>query len=470
MSNPYQWLAGHAQNVTSQFGENGILDAIFGRIGTTNRWCVDVGAADGILFSNVRPLIERGWNAVLFEADESRFRQLSANNQGFIEFPKDGQIVRLGNYRVNTQGVTRLDALLARFEVPKEFDLLSIDVDGQDWYILNSMLEFTPRVVVIEYDPNVPEDFLPAENGEGQAGLRAIQYIAASKGYLPVGRTATNLILVRRDLAGLLETEGAADPTGKDQEIKIKAVMSVPRYGSMATRGIIDGALRPFGIPLETSQGVFWDQCLQKHFEDAKAQGVDWILTIDFDSTFTADQLDKMFHLFGSHPEIDALVALQARRGKDFPLCTIKGTTDQEITGAPFQVTTAHFGLSLFRVDALARMPKPWFFGIPNIYGVWGEGKNAEDDAPIPWLEEAWKAIGLPDSDPTAEMDADIWFWHQWRRAGNTVFVTPEVRIGHGEELVRVFDEHMNARIQTVTEWRDENFTTGTHRTKKVGA
>ncbi len=166
-----------------------------------------------------------------------------------------------------------------------------------------------------------------------------------------------------------------------------------------------------------------------------------------------------MFGILGSRPDIDALVALQARRGADFPLCTIgaKAETEKEITGEPFQVTTAHFGLSIFRMDALEKVPLPWFFGIPNIYGHWGNEKPYPDAPPIPWLEEAWKRVGLPDSNPEGELDPDIWFWHQWRKAGNTVFMTPQVRIGHGEELLRVFDEHMQPQIITVQDWRDAN-------------
>lgn len=418
----YHWLADRAFNHTSQFGEDGIIEAIFERIGTTNKYVVDVGAGDGLMFSNSRWLIEQGWSAALFECDESRWKQCVENSGRFWEEVSCTWVA------IESAGENSLDSRLSRLHAPTEPDLLSLDIDGQDYWVFNSLLKYKPRVVVIEYDPNVDPAFIPEPNGPGQAGIEAIMWVAQTKNYVPVGRTQTNLILVKRELAGLLETP---DVIGGErvEDIKIAALMSTPRFGPLTARGVIEAALRPFNIPLNTFGGVFWGQCMQRALETYVDEGLDWVLTIDYDSLFTAQHLDRLIGTFGSHPEIDALAALQCRRGSLYPLMTIKGEKGTEVNGDPIQVTTAHFGMTLIRLDALKCIPKPWFKTQPDEGGGYGDER----------------------------LDDDIWFWHQWREAGKSLYVAPNVSIGHLEETVAVFDEHMQASHIYVKDWLDTN-------------
>jgi len=226
-----------------------------------------------------------------------------------------------------------------------------------------------------------------------------------------------------------LEGVKVADAQPSTVDIKIAAVCSVPRYGSLAARGIIEHALRPFGLGLETFQGVFWGQCMQRAFEQYVEQGIDWILTVDFDSLFTKHHLDRMIGWFGQNQHIDALAPMQCRRGRKYPLCTVKGSTQQEIDGNPFKVDTAHFGMTLIRVSSLLDIPKPWFASRPDEHGEWGDHR----------------------------LDDDIWFWHQWREHGKTVYVAPDVRIGHLEEMASVYDENFEPKHIYIPEWREEN-------------
>ena len=214
------------------------------------------------------------------------------------------------------------------------------------------------------------------------------------------------------------------------QDVKIAAYMTLPRYEAVAARSIAENALRKMGIGLATSQGVFWGQCMQRMFTDAIEQGVDWILSIDSDSLFNEQHLSALFDEFAKHPEADAMAALQCRRGKKFPLMTVEGSTGVTVgTLSPIKATTAHFGLTLIRVDALKQVPKPWFFTQPDPDGDYNDGR----------------------------MDDDIWFWHVWKEAGKTVYVAPSVSIGHLEEMVAMFDENLQPQHKYVTEWRDQN-------------
>lgn len=192
----WEWLAGKRQNLYSQFGEDGIVDAIFDKIGTKNRWCFECGAHDGVFMSNTRRLIDRGWDAVLVEADATAFARLSEN------LKPERPSVRLMNHRVEASVGLTMDTLLAKQKAPADIDLVCIDVDGPDYYLWNSMLMHRPRVVVIEHA--LPSDenawFIPAQGGTGQAGYLAMQHLAMGKFYQTLCQTFTNTISIRQDL------------------------------------------------------------------------------------------------------------------------------------------------------------------------------------------------------------------------------------------------------------------------------
>lgn len=229
------------------------------------------------------------------------------------------------------------------------------------------------------------------------------------------------------------------EPTApENQSIKIKGVMSVPRVCWNDGFNAIEATMRPFGIHCERFNGVFWGQCMQRAFESAVAEGVDWILTFDYDSMPNPQHLDHMLGIFGTRPDIDALAPLQMRRGQDYPLLTQAGVTSVEITGEPLKVHTAHFGMTLLRVDALKNLPKPWFVSKPDANGEWSDDR----------------------------LDDDIWFWHQWRLAGKTIYVDPQARIGHLELMVSEFDDDMQPQHVPIGDWwaRQRKFVNGSVR------
>ena len=213
--------------------------------------------------------------------------------------------------------------------------------------------------------------------------------------------------------------------------VKVAAYMTLPRYIAAAPRSIIDQALKPFQIGLTTAQGVFYGQCMQRMFEKAIDDGIDWILALDADSLFNDKQLSALMDEFARLPAADAMASLQCRRGRGFPLLTV-GTTEGkaaehvDIDGKPFPVATAHFGMTLIRVDSLKDVPKPWFKSEPESGGTWGDER----------------------------LDDDIWFWHQWRLAGKTIYCAPRVSIGHMDEMVSVFDDKLQPRFMYISDWR----------------
>jgi len=178
-------------NKYSQSGEDGLLQGIFERIGTENKWCFDAGAGDGRFCSNTGKLIEEGWTGVLVEGDKETYSRLVK------AFPD----CHCENVMVEPSGENSIDNILARNKAPFDIDLLSLDIDGQDYHVFNALMVYKPRVVVIEYNFSADNvEFIPAVGGEGQAGLMAIEKMLYSRGYRPQFSTKTNVIAVRAGL------------------------------------------------------------------------------------------------------------------------------------------------------------------------------------------------------------------------------------------------------------------------------
>ena len=437
---PENWPLSEAKNIYSQYGEDGILAAIFKKLGGELRgYCVDVGAADGTLFSNVRNLIENyGWSALLIEADPTRFGSLQQTmnhllvSWSSVAGPEPD--IKCCPYKVEVSGDHSLDAILERAGVPTEFDLLSIDIDGQDYYVWNSLLKFHPRVVVIEYDPNADPMFIPPLGGSGQAGWNAMTYVGAGRGYQCIAQTQTNLICVRRDLlakiGGKVEVVERGStlelPQGESANpVNITAVMSVPRLGYNDTWGCIFAALMSLGIKIQKVSGVFWGQCMTRGIEKAMDAGAEQILTIDYDSVFDVSHVAKMCQLLADHPEYDAIVPVQVKRESEQVLFKLNGSRDftQEIT----PILTGHFGLTVFDVNTFKKMPKPWFLDIPSPDGAWNDGR----------------------------VDCDIHFWHQMTAAGLKIGLANQVRIGHLETIVTWPDTRFRRFQQSVTDYNE---------------
>jgi hypothetical protein len=190
-------LLQYANNVYSQTGEDGILEKILGTLEATDKWCVEFGAWDGQYLSNTFNLVSNhGYSAVLIEADERRFQALRAR------FAHNEKIIPLNCY-VGFSGENTLDAILARTPIPRDFDLLSVDIDGNDYHVWNALTSYRPKVVCVEYNPTIPNevDFVqPADGAINQgSSLLAMTRLGEKKGYSLVAATRLNAIFVRSE-------------------------------------------------------------------------------------------------------------------------------------------------------------------------------------------------------------------------------------------------------------------------------
>lgn len=198
---PNIWLSKFAKNVTSQYGEDGIIEKVLDVINDSNKWCVELGSWDGRKCSNTFNLIsEKGYSAVLIEGNPKRFKDLVKT------FEENKKAVPINAF-VGFEKEDGLDVLLKTVEIPVDFDLLSIDIDGNDYHVWEAVHDYKPKVVVIEFNPTIPKtvEFVQPRDLRVTQGssLLSISKLAKSKGYELVSTTRTNAIFVDSKYFGL---------------------------------------------------------------------------------------------------------------------------------------------------------------------------------------------------------------------------------------------------------------------------
>jgi hypothetical protein len=206
------WLKDFKSDITSQNGEDGVLAAIFSKIGVSNRWCCEFGAWDGVQFSNTHSLLVNGWSGVLIESDSDRFEQLKINTGGLNVTP------------IQTLVQDDIDSILSETPIPTDFDLLSIDIDGEDFLVWESLKNYRPRVVVIEVNSGFPPgvQVLPKwGNSPKGSSIESMVTLGKQKGYELALHTG-NAIFVLREYAEQLgiDTEHWQELFDRNQVLK----------------------------------------------------------------------------------------------------------------------------------------------------------------------------------------------------------------------------------------------------------
>ena len=145
------YLEGYGYKVFSQNDEDGIINEIFHRIKTTNKIFIEFGVQDGIE-SNSHLLLTTGWKGLWIEGDSRYCLQI---NEKFRTSLQEQRLTLLNSF------ITRdnINHLFRLANIQGEIDFLSVDIDGNDWHILKSILEGTqinPRVICVEYNALIP--------------------------------------------------------------------------------------------------------------------------------------------------------------------------------------------------------------------------------------------------------------------------------------------------------------------------
>lgn len=202
----------YCKNIYSQNGEDGILEAILKELEINNGFFCEFGASDGITSSNTYNLIKRNnFSGIAIELDETRYKKCLDNYRSFSNVT-----VFHGGVYYNDKDYD-LNAWLKKGNLPYDFDVLSIDIDCDDYYVWENLTDFRPKIVIFEtnsYRDPVYEE-LPRQTckeynidplqwwNPGQVAI-GCSFIAAvklglKKGYIPISHTG-NIIFIRKDL------------------------------------------------------------------------------------------------------------------------------------------------------------------------------------------------------------------------------------------------------------------------------
>lgn len=206
----------YGKSVFSQNGEDGIIHEIFNRIGTTNKFFCEFGVEDG-LECNTTLLLLENWKGLWIEGDNKSYNKALENFDEAIN--KD--LLTIQHSFITPENI---EEIFDENNVPKDLDLLSIDIDTTDYWVRKAITNYKPRVLIMEYNaayfPPVVwikkknETFWDGDINMG-ASLQALHDLNKLKGYTLVGCdfNGVNAFFVRNDCydESLFESDTSAE-------------------------------------------------------------------------------------------------------------------------------------------------------------------------------------------------------------------------------------------------------------------
>ena len=188
--------------VYSQGDEDGIIDEICRRLNITKGFFVEIGVENG-LECNSLLLLHKGWEGTWIEGNNSHSCFINEKFQSILSSKL--------NVVFELVTIDNINKLIPMDKLRNSIDFLSIDVDGNDIYLL-AALECSPKIICIEYNSKFPANLSKAQLYDPNriwagtdyfgASLKAITAVANKKGYSLVGTNivGTNAFFVRNDL------------------------------------------------------------------------------------------------------------------------------------------------------------------------------------------------------------------------------------------------------------------------------
>jgi hypothetical protein len=248
-------LNDHEFKVFSQWGEDGILQFLTQNIEIANRTFIEFGVED-FYESNCRFLMMKDlWQGYVIDGSPRNIATLEASDF-FWKYP----LTAKASF-ITRENVT---ALLEESGFDKDLGLLSVDIDGVDYFVLEALSAWRPRILVVEYNGvfggsravSVPysADFhrsaRHASNLYYGASLAAFHHLAMARGYALVGvnSVGSNAFFVRRELLNerVCETSLAACyhtscfREGRDSDGRLSLLSGVQRRRPIAQMPLVD--------------------------------------------------------------------------------------------------------------------------------------------------------------------------------------------------------------------------------------
>jgi len=195
-------LLRHGFQVCSQNQEDGMIQEVFRRIGTTDHVFAEIGVGDGIE-NNTAFLLSQGWRGFWIDANAAMLKTVADRSD------IDDSCLRTLASFVTRENISKS---FEKLGVQKEFDLLSIDIDQNTYYVWEGLHQFRPRLVIVEYNGVIPPyvdwkvRYDPRRTFDGTinsgASLKAFEVLGRRFGYCLIGcdYLGVNAFFVRADL------------------------------------------------------------------------------------------------------------------------------------------------------------------------------------------------------------------------------------------------------------------------------
>ncbi|MCH2224229.1 MAG: hypothetical protein MK066_05615 [Crocinitomicaceae bacterium] len=222
--------------VFSQFEEDGKLLYLFSLLGMTNKTFIEFGSDDGINSNSANLYYNHGFNGLFMDGND---QALSRGRYFFKKHPNNvGQPI----FKKAFIQAENINQLIKEGGIEGEIGLLSIDIDGNDYWVWKAITIVQPQVVIIEthnefglndivvpYDPNyMYPGKHPTYHG---ASPVAMTKLAKNKGYRLVGSNELgfNFIFIKEDLlvneVPTVSVESLLQhPSNKDAQTRFEAV------------------------------------------------------------------------------------------------------------------------------------------------------------------------------------------------------------------------------------------------------
>lgn len=142
-----RWPRARSTGVYSNLDEQRVIQQTLDGLPAAQKYCVDIGASDGVSMSNSYALYRAGWNGLAVECDPRKFATLAAVHDA-------SPTIHLAKCMVTPVNVL---ALLQANDVPETFGFLSLDIDGYDYFVLDVLLsQYRPALICAEINEKIP--------------------------------------------------------------------------------------------------------------------------------------------------------------------------------------------------------------------------------------------------------------------------------------------------------------------------
>lgn len=196
-------------SVYSQWGEDGIIQNLLRQVEIPNKTFVEFGV-ENYLESNTRFLLQKdNWSGLVMDSSPDH-----------VDTIRNSELYWKYNLKAETALVTKdnINELLRKNGLSGDVGLLSVDIDGNDYWIWQAIHSISPRIVVCEYNSTFGRDravTIPYQadffrtkahysNLYYGCSLRALETLAEKKGYVLVGSNSAgnNAFFIRKDVIG----------------------------------------------------------------------------------------------------------------------------------------------------------------------------------------------------------------------------------------------------------------------------